>query len=463
MENSNIVNIKAERIMAHPNNPRKNLGDLSELVESIKIHGIMQNLTVIPLADVDPDAAIGQEEEKYVTLIGHRRYAAGSQAGVTEFPCKIARGLSEREQMSIMLEENMQRADLTIWEQANGFQMMLDLGETEESIAEKTGFSKTTVRHRLNIAKLNQDILMKKEKDEAFQMSLTDLYALEQIEDIKIRDKILKEASNSRDLVWKAKNAVEEINREKVAAKIIEMLEEAGIGAAPKEYEKDQYSGKWETVEWISTEKAAPKRISKKKFEGCFYHKAYRSVNVIRKKDNSKEPMTEAERIQKEKDRNKKTIKAIAKEMTAQRKSFIRNAIAGKIEPLKDTEDAVKGFWSVIVDACGYMNKTTLMAFLSDAKDWWNMSDEEKEKCQAKFQKLSIEHQLMIGAFCATNDKDFTEWDGAYKKEAGELITHFTEILEKYGFSYAEEEQNKVMEGSHECYFKKEEPKDESA
>ena len=45
MENGNIVNIKAERIMAHPNNPRKNLGDLSELVESIKIHGIMQNLT----------------------------------------------------------------------------------------------------------------------------------------------------------------------------------------------------------------------------------------------------------------------------------------------------------------------------------------------------------------------------------------------------------------------------------
>ena len=47
-----------------------------------------------------------------------------------------------------------------------------------------------------------------------------------------------------------------------------------------------------------------------------------------------------------------------------------------------------------------------------------------------------------------------------YRKETGELITHFTEILEKYGFSYAEEEQNKVMEGSHECYIKKEEPKE---
>lgn len=39
-----------------------------------------------------------------------------------------------------MLEENMQREDLTVWEQAQGFQMMLDLGETEDTIADKTGF-----------------------------------------------------------------------------------------------------------------------------------------------------------------------------------------------------------------------------------------------------------------------------------------------------------------------------------
>ena len=55
----------------------------------------------------------------------------------------------------------MQRSDLTIYEQAQGFQLMLDLGDTEEQIAEKTGFSKTTIRRRLNIAKLNQDELKK--------------------------------------------------------------------------------------------------------------------------------------------------------------------------------------------------------------------------------------------------------------------------------------------------------------
>ena len=63
-----------------------------------------------------------------------------TQAGIAEFPCQIAENLTPREQMSIMLEENMQRNDLTIWEQANGFQMMLDLGETEERHRRKDRF-----------------------------------------------------------------------------------------------------------------------------------------------------------------------------------------------------------------------------------------------------------------------------------------------------------------------------------
>lgn len=202
MEEKVITYIEAAHIRPHPENPRKNLGDLSELVESIRKNGVLQNLTVIPVEG---------EPGEYMTLIGHRRYAAGTQAGIEKFPCQIAENLTPREQVSIMLEENMQRNDLTIWEQANGFQMMLDLGETEESIAEKTGFSKTTVRHRLNIAKLNQKVLQEKEKDECFQLSLKDLYELEKIPDVKTRDKILKESTSSNNLAQRAKSVADEI------------------------------------------------------------------------------------------------------------------------------------------------------------------------------------------------------------------------------------------------------------
>lgn len=203
-ERRDIVYIGIDHIHTHPENPRKDLGDLTELAESMKKQGCLQNLTVVP---------VEEQPGEYYALIGNRRHGASKLAGLEELPCRIAEGLSRKEQLSIMLEENMQRSDLTIYEQAQGFQLMLDLGDTEEQIAEKTGFSKTTIRRRLNIAKLNQDELKKKEQDENFQLTLKDLYELEKVKDIKTRDKILREATSSRDLVSRAQAAAAEAKR----------------------------------------------------------------------------------------------------------------------------------------------------------------------------------------------------------------------------------------------------------
>ena len=141
MENTKsnvIVSINTQDIYQHPDNPRKDLGDLSELSDSIAKKGIMQNLTVIP---GHWDADRNWHEDGYTLIIGHRRFAAAKQAGIQELPCRVVEDMDKKDQVSTMLEENMQRADLTIWEQANGFQMMLDLGESEEQIAEKSGFT----------------------------------------------------------------------------------------------------------------------------------------------------------------------------------------------------------------------------------------------------------------------------------------------------------------------------------
>lgn len=173
-----IQNISIELVKVHPNNVRKTYNDIEELAESIKAKGILQNLTVVP----DP-----QEPGKYLTVIGNRRLTAARMAGLETVPC-IVSDMDEKEQTSVMLLENIQRSDLTVYEQAQGFQMMLDLGETEDTIAEKTGFSKKTVRHRLNIAKLDSKTLMEKERQDGYQLSLTDLYELEKIKDVKIRD-----------------------------------------------------------------------------------------------------------------------------------------------------------------------------------------------------------------------------------------------------------------------------------
>lgn len=292
-----IVNISVERLFPHPENPRKELGDLTEMTESIKKQGIMQNLTVIPVS------ALTQKPEKqtparsvsltsdFHVLIGHRRLAAAKQAGLTEVPCRIVSEISKKEQLTIMLEENMQRNDLTIFEQAQGFQMMIDLGETPETISKRTGFSKSTVHHRLNIAKLDMKELKKKEDDEEFQLSLKDLYALEQISDIETRNRILKEASNSRELIWKAQNAAADAERQKKKDAIIKMLEGKGIEKAPKSYSEQQYTNKWETVkEYDVRDKQTPKKIILPKgTETRYYYEVWFGVKVVQKACKKKE------------------------------------------------------------------------------------------------------------------------------------------------------------------------------
>ena len=97
-----IQYIPVERLHPHPDNPRKDLGDLSELAASIKENGIFQNLTVVPDAELH-----------FTVIIGHRRLAASKLAGLTELPCVIV-NMTPKEQVQTMLLENMQRSDLTV-------------------------------------------------------------------------------------------------------------------------------------------------------------------------------------------------------------------------------------------------------------------------------------------------------------------------------------------------------------
>ena len=66
--------------------------------------------------------------------------------------------------MQTMMIENMQRSDLTVYEQAQGFQMMMDFGQTVEQISDKSGFSQSTVRRRIKLLELNHDSFKKAEK-----------------------------------------------------------------------------------------------------------------------------------------------------------------------------------------------------------------------------------------------------------------------------------------------------------
>lgn len=210
--------VEAKKLRPHPKNPRKSLGDLTELTESIKKNGIMQNLTAVP----DPD-----KEDGYMIIIGHRRFAAGKKAGLKEFPVSIA-CLDEADQIKIMLCENIQRSDLTAIEQAEGFQMMIDFGITVQELSEETGFAPSTIYHRLNLAKLDRNALKKKMD----QLTITDLIELEQIEDVQTRNEILKKA-NRQTFAQMVQSAVNDQKKAQNETAFVERLKAAGLTERP--------------------------------------------------------------------------------------------------------------------------------------------------------------------------------------------------------------------------------------
>ena len=222
---NNIQMIPVEQLHHHPENPRLELGDLSELTESIRKNGIMQNLTVVSRDPLD---------EHFYVVIGNRRMEAAKAAGLTELPCVIS-DMDHRTQIATMLEENMQRADLTVYEQAQGFQMMMDLGFRPEEISEKTGFSETTVRRRLKMAELDKNIF---QKAVGKQITIDDLDRLAKVDSIKERNALLKDYGE-QNYSWAVTRAINVQESKKKKPEARKILKAAGIEKLP---DRDRYS-----------------------------------------------------------------------------------------------------------------------------------------------------------------------------------------------------------------------------
>ena len=309
---SGLVYLSVDSIFPHQDNPRKELGDLTELAESIKSKGIMQNLTVVPRSDGG-----------YTAIIGHRRLAAAKLAGLSEVPCVIV-DMSEREQLATMLLENMQRVDLTAYEQAKGFQLMIDFGDTVDGIAEKTGFSKKTVKHRLEMAKLNEKTL---KEVSARQVTMEDFDKLSKIKSLKKRNEVLAKIGTAN-----FNSAVEvAIREELIAEKMPPFVEKAKAQGAKEMKPDDRWSGKFERIADIDVKTAdVDKPLVAKKYQGepLFYsiRDYYGSLEIYRKKPKDKKDTRPKAEIEREKaiEDTKKQLKAMHEAARTLRRHFVQ-------------------------------------------------------------------------------------------------------------------------------------------
>ena len=348
----------------------------------------------------------------------------------------------------------MQRNDLSIYEQAQSFQMMLDLGETEETISQKTGFGRTTIRHRLNIAKLDKRVMQRIDKDESFQLSFKDLYELEKIKDIKKRNEVLRDSRDSRDLASRAIQAAKQEAMDAVAKKVIELAEKRGIKLA-SDYANHRWDNTYTEVKDISLEEKAPERLRIGDDGELFYCREFRTIKILKKTPKKAKTPSKAELEQKDREKKIKEIKRSTKEIVSKVTDFVNNLLSGKIEPLKETDELLRTIWEAMLATGTYISESALVSFIS-GKEKYQVSKEEREATMQIMKNTQISLQMLALLPDSLKGIDLVDWQGYYNQEKAGTFKMVIRALVPYGFSITEEAEKQILDGTHELYAVKE-------
>lgn len=143
--------IPLSAIEPDPGQPRTTMGDLDDLVASIRDKGVLEPILVRPRPG-GPEG--GPSGVLFRIISGERRYRAAQEAGLYEVPA-IEMDLTDEEALEIALIENLQRKDLTPFEEAEGYRMLAEThGYTHEEISEAVGKSRTVVTESLSLLQM---------------------------------------------------------------------------------------------------------------------------------------------------------------------------------------------------------------------------------------------------------------------------------------------------------------------
>lgn len=181
-QSNEIKLINTSLIDPHPDNPRKNIGDVTDLAASIKANGLLTPLSVVP------------NGSRYRVIAGHRRLMACKQAGTGAVPCFVLQ-LDPLQQLEAMITENCQREQLTVLEEADAIQGMLDLGATTASVAHRLGRSADYVRDRAKAASIKTEV--RAIRDDFGQISIGQLVAIARYDGQPDRQKKLAQAAGT--------------------------------------------------------------------------------------------------------------------------------------------------------------------------------------------------------------------------------------------------------------------------
>lgn len=247
-QSDQIKLINTSLIDPHPDNPRKQIGDVTDLAASIKANGLLSPLSVVP------------HGQRYRVIAGHRRLAACKQAGTGAVPCFVL-DLDPLQQLEAMVTENCQREQLTVLEEADAIQGMLDLGATTAGVAHRLGRSCDYVRDRAKAASIKTEV--RATRDDFSQLTIGQLVAIARYDGQPDRQQKLAQAAGTSNFDYILRN-IERADRdrqwvESVAALLVES--DNGINLIP---DPDYSDTEWRYLGCMSPSTGTPEEAIEK-------------------------------------------------------------------------------------------------------------------------------------------------------------------------------------------------------
>lgn len=453
----NIVMLRVDQLHPHPDNPRKDLGDLTELADSIKAKGVLQNLTVVPFYSTTHKRVM---EGLYTIIIGHRRHSAAKLAGLKELPCVIAE-MDDKEQVETMAMENIQRSDLTPREQGDCFQMMLDMGSTPAELAKKTGFSETTIRNRAKLTMLDKDKFKKAEKRGG---TMEDYLKLTKITDEARRNKVL-EFVGTAEFNQKYKSAMDVQEVEQLVADTLAELDASDWCKKRTDEKCGGVNGDYNY--YCAADKWNRKPIARPDDAGdvpyVYAISSPTSVTIYRKNIKNADEAISAEELRKQAyhariDSIDKELRAICQTHYELREEFVSTFTAVDSNEMVIQEFAAR----TLIEYPGTPNKTRLGKLLGipvKNADQYNATIDKDALDRALFHRPGL--VLMCAAYAkmdSAGSKYFnSEWDGDFKKcvpvhHKDSTLDKVYKFLEQLGYEMCEEEPL-MQSGTHPLFI----------
>ena len=435
-QSNEIKLINTSLIDPHPDNPRKNIGDVTDLAASIKTNGLLTPLSVVP------------NGERYRVIAGHRRLAACKYAGIVAVPCFVL-DLDPLQQLEAMVTENCQREQLTVLEEADAIQGMLDLGATTAGVAHRLGRSGDYVRDRAKVAGIKTEV--RRTRDDFGQISIGQLVAIARYDGQPDRQKELAQAAGTSNFDYTLSRIERDENDRQWVESVAALLGEpdSGINLIP-DPEKPYGDPEWRYIGCMfpstGTPEEAIERIREQNPAAVSIHETSQQVYLWTRRDKTAIAEKEARRAaeQAERDARRHALEEYAAASADKRMTWLHGHLHGiKRDKLVETTARLGLLQIIDPNPQGYTQALSTWNDKCGVEQFTTISGIEPERALAELRYHLDEPDWAVWAVQILAARiewfiDPTDWTTV--NDTSRRIPGYYQILQDLGYTPADDE-----------------------